>query len=391
MKNKVYLFVSNIKGLNTGRGGHYYTVLDHYSFFSKQFHVEVVCIGHEVPIAFENISNKVRFIPYKNLLDISATVALMKTIFNKNNCVVNAFDSNAFLFARLAGIEKKVPLFFTKCGGAVRSGYTPALHPDVVFHGEDLKFYKEIGGPLNHRYLEMIPNRVATSFCDKPKPQDLSLYPQGKLNILRIARLCDKYKESLYQTIALAQDLKSSGFDVFLAIVGSPENKELTLELEASIKGLGRLYKSDEITTRASRHIIESDIVVAAGRGVMEGALAGKLVMISSKGNDFPILLTRKIFFDALHCNFSDRYSCRDVSSSNDEIKTLLNDINKLKKHKADIALLSQENFSLVSASDKYRELYSALIAAPSIYDKKDLFKHTIKFLLEGVVRKIRS
>ncbi|MDZ4297751.1 MAG: hypothetical protein U0998_02250 [Moraxellaceae bacterium] len=389
MKKSLFLFVSNIAGLNTGRGGHYYTVVDHYRFFSEKYLVKVVCIGYEIPLALNGLEKDLIFIPYKNFLDVFKVINKVRSLFDSKECVNHAFDASAYLFVRMANFKKKSPLYFTKCGGAVRIGYTPSTHPDIVFHGEDYSHYKSLGAPLLDRVFLLIPNRVAADAVLVNKPKNLNLFPQEGINILRIARICTKYSESIQQTINLCRALKLEGLSVNLAIIGYPEDKDLVNKFHAELKGLGDLYISDDVTLNASRHLPEADIVIASGRGVMESSMLGKVTMIAARGRFFPVLLSEDIFEGAIYYNFSDRYACFEKPDSIQEILNILSFSENYKTHVNDALKLSQKYFSLGSVLSVYEDIYANESAASMVYSVKDIISHLFRFFIESIYRSV--
>lgn len=382
----VILFVSNILGLNTGKGGHYYTVLDHFRFFSRFMKVKIVCIGHQIPSAFTGIESDVELVKYNKSIDILKAIRKIKLISNEF-AAVNCFDANSLLFARISLYRTQKTIYFTKCGGAVRKRYTPALHPDIVFHGEDFQYYSSRGAPAPGRKLLLVPNRV---YNPALLSQNSIGIPKQHVRILRIARICKKYEESIYQSIALACKLKSNGIDCSLTLVGYPEDGALVDKLYKELDGVGELFTDEEMTRNASRHIQHADIVVASGRGVMEGAVAKKIIMIAAAGRSYPILLDSEVFHDALHYNFSDRFSTCKVSDNVDKIVRLLSYSDYLIKYYKELGGIAQSYFLLDSVEQLYKDLYSAKRGSSSMYSLKDIAAHCLWFGFDALMRKFK-
>lgn len=392
MTHTLFLIATNIKNLNTGRGGHYYTVLDQYNAFKKSgFDVFIVCIGHAIPAPFKAPGITIIFIKCSCITEeITAIRNLKSAASSKKNVIFHAFDSNAFLFARIAGAFNSTPTLYTKCGGAIRTGYTPSLHPDIVFHRQDYEYYLKKGGPLENRHLEIIPNRVAEEDFKENNtlPPQIFTSPKKEIKIIRIARICEKYKESIIQTINLARNLNENGLPAFAAVVGYPEDEATVSEVKRYIEGVGIVITNEDLTTNAKRHLQEADIVVASGRGVMESALSGKITMLAVAGCDTPELVDLSNIENGLYYNFSERYiSKSQPGDSLFKLIKLLESDNNSKAYRENISEFAKNNFSICSAIEKYRYIYNKTTPSRSIYSKKDIAVHIYKYQLGKALR----
>jgi hypothetical protein len=383
MRNSIYskeviIFVSNTDGLNTGKGGHYYTALDHYRAIETHLPCRIVCIGHEIPSALRQVGDKLHFIKCKNSIDELIAIRSIRKIISSGEFVGNAFDSNSFLFARIAGIGRGLPLMFTKCGGAVRKGYTPANHPDIVFHDEDYDFYKKQGAPTSGRFFEMIPNRVFPHARQARDYECEPIFQEGHIKILRIARICKKYKESIEQSINLTRALLDRGILAQLAIVGYPQDPNLVEYFEQRIRGIGQLFLNEIHTENASKYLAGADIVVATGRGAMESALAHKVTLVTSAGEIFPTLLDKRTLVPAMRFNFSERFILGHENDSLSKIEELIGCKSRLAAHVVSMAHLSHQHFSLDSVVGNYIGMYESAVVAPSVYSLIDILRHYI-------------
>ena len=293
----IILVVSNVSGHNSGRGGHLYTVADHYRALIAVGDVKIVCVGTGIPGPLREFP--VSLVRMSRLVDLRSAAKELSQHVNADS-VLHVFDAYALLVARRL---ESTPIVFTKCGGAVTKRYTPAGHPDVVFHAQDYEYYRNRGAPLPGRYLKLIPNRVFVTQALDSEAQ----FPKCDVLVMRVGRICEKYEDSFKQAIALTKYLRSNQLNAKFVGIGYAEDERVLVRLKELIGSEDLILTDEAFTLGASRHLSRADVVVASGRGAMESATRGKVTLVPAKGKELPVLLDESTLEEGIFHNFSDR------------------------------------------------------------------------------------
>jgi hypothetical protein len=308
----VVFFIGCFEGENTGRGGHYYSLLAMAKAIDCEY--KIVVVGDFFPEPYKKEKNVV-FINYRRFEAFKFNPH--KDILLGDVSIVHAYDASSAIFASKLSAYKKVPLVVTKPGGSPLKNYSLAFENMVVFHGQDkdVLLKRRLSKPRN---IELIPNRVLKpdnrSFCKRvnPFPSDSKVL----FNIIRIARIGTMHKESISQSISLFKRLESEFGKgcVYLAIVGHVKDNNVFQDLknEGAFSTSIKFYTSDEYCVNSSELIAYADIVVGTGRSFMEGVAYGKFVFFPVKDSELPCFATPDSYDVAFYKNFSSRVSCDD-------------------------------------------------------------------------------
>lgn len=374
------LLVSNLRGHNTGRGGHLYTVADYFRAVSTRRSVELVCIGHEIPPPLRILEPTL--VRVESMRDVFSAARSLRRML-ADDVVLHAFDATAVLVARLA---RKSPIVFTKCGGAVTRRYTPSVHPDVVFHDEDFAYYSGKGAPLDHRFLRLIPNRV---FPSQQHVVSRDAFPACACLVMRVSRICKKYEESILQGVRLTKFLADNGIDAKFVCIGYPEDKLVLTRIESALDGVGELVVDENMTTNGSRHLVHADVVIASGRGAMESALLGRVTFVPEKYRHLPALLDSRTINEGIYHNFSDR--CRFSGRADDaDVLRILVESGARDEYLQSLKMISDDYFDLRPRLDEYMAIYENAALAKSMSSWFDIAKHMANFFFFGAIRLIR-
>jgi hypothetical protein len=377
---RVLLLVSNVSGHNTGRGGHLYTVADFFRALQTRLPVQIVCLGHEIPPPLRGLEPAL--IPIRTLGGIFAAARSLREMV-EGQAVLHAFDATALLVARLA---RRQPVVFTKCGGAVTRRYTPAGHPDIVFHQEDFAHYARLGAPLPGRHFKLIPNRVYPVLQDDV---GADAFPTCDALVMRIARVCVKYEESILQGIRLTKSFRGAGIDARFVCVGFPEDPAVVERIRSELGEADALITDEKMTVNASRHLPKAAVVVASGRGAMESAMLEKITFVPEKGRSLPALLDERTIKEGIYHNFSDR--CRfSHRASEAEAIEILTDYRARNAYGMTLRRISDDYFDLRPKLDEYMSIYECAVRAPSMFARVDVAMHLANFLFFGVFRRVR-
>ncbi len=297
----IYL-ISCFKGMNSGSGGHYYslrTLVD-----SCEHEYKIVVLGDFFPQALSGV-DKVSFIR------CARNGYLRKNLLaDFNSCeikIIHAYDYLSGLFGSQLANVANVPLVVTKPGGPPIRAWLPKFKNMIVFHQADYELLcgARFLGAIN---VALIPNRVSSPAVNLDRR---SPFPSDKraLNVIRICRIGSAYRESIFQAINLVNALNSQNISARLAVVGTIQESAVYEEVESAISSCSNavLFTSSEFTVNASELIQFSDLVVGTGRGAIEAMAAGKLVFFPVRNQCIPCFMTEDNYGVAFHHNFSPR------------------------------------------------------------------------------------
>lgn len=297
----IYL-ISCFTGINSGSGGHYYslrTLVD-----SCVHEYKIVVLGDFFPQALSGV-DKVSFV--RCARNDYLRKNLLAEFHSGEINIVHAYDYLSGLFGSQLARTIDVPLVVTKPGGPPIRSWLPKFKNMIVFHQAD---YEVLCGArfLGAINVALIPNRVASPTINSER---LSPFPSDKraLNVIRICRIGRPYRESIFQAISLVNELNSRNISARLAVIGTIQDGEVYKEVKAAISSCSNavLCTSSEFTVNASELIKFSDLVVGTGRGAIEAMAAGKLIFFPVRNQSIPCFLTEHNYSAAFHHNFSPR------------------------------------------------------------------------------------
>ncbi len=114
-------------------------------------------------------------------------------------------------------------------------------------------------------------------------------------------------KKSALGAIELLKCLRNDNIDVQLLLLGTIQERYVYEEIISHKSDDIVVVTDDVFTVNASRLIGIGDIVVGTGRGAMEAALQGKVLLSPVEDLPTPVLVTPGNIETFLHYNFSDR------------------------------------------------------------------------------------
>lgn len=375
------MVVGNIPGLNTGKGGHYYSVKEIASELNQHFSIDVVVLGDAIPEALTG-HPRLKWIECGQ----TPTPGVLKRIKNHltemKPDVIHCMDSSSLLFLRLANKSYRIPICWTKCGGRTLSYYTPRGAPDIVFHRDDLELYHSKGfKPL------LIPNRFRIpQQATQPSPMSHN----DSLRIVRISRICDKYKDGLDKTIQFYHAMRSRFPGTTLDIIGFPEDSGVLSHLR-NLAGEGeqvQFLTDRDLTREASRHLPNYHIAVASGRSAMEAISYGLPTFITPLSSPGPVLASAKTIDAMMAANFSERAQVLEtMEDAVTAIASLLTDRMAAQTYKEWTNDIYKNHISVEAAVDQYRSFYNNVIKQGYLESIFDLAKHFISFQSALLIR----
>jgi hypothetical protein len=348
-----------ISTFEKGMGGHYYSLESTLKSLKPKVDAVVINIGRmESPVISSLDCPKYQFIyKYFNFIKIQKRI---ESIIQEHQIDrIHCFDDRAYWFIRNYRF-KNIPVALTKCGGP-NPKYFPKVDNLILFSEENKQKFKNRDGYKN-TYL--VPNRILPFSPNMEKVNSLKI----KLNIeddsmvfLRIARISHYYKESIFQSIRLVEQIP----EAILIIVGQVIDQEVLNQIRE--KGLDRVHIVDEkeYYKNAKEIIPICNFYIGTGRGVMEATSLKKIVLSPVMKRNYPALVTEKTFRSFFNTNFSER----NISQlSNSELLRELNEVIESKKRQKSLSNFSfqmfNENFNLKAKKDWYSQFYKNLSEA---------------------------
>lgn len=303
-----------IKVNGSGLGGHYRSLRATVEALSTKVDCTIVNLGvHNSPV-LEGLTAPLYRVPFTGTQLLSAAWRLSAIVKRFRPDVVVSFDDTSLFFARLMRIRHKLPVVHTKCGGPNSRRYSPTADAMILYSPENREFF-ESRRRLARTPLHLIPNRVKAFDCNSGKVQALRGHlREGIPCFVRISRICDFYEESLIQSITLIKELNVRGHACQLAIVGNVQSQDSLRRVREHCGEHVRLFTDDYFTRNAIEILDAAEMVIGTGRGFMEAASRGKVMLSPLKDQRLPLLVTDENFHEVFRTNFSERGSVRDYS-----------------------------------------------------------------------------
>lgn len=359
----IIYIISNFKGVNTGKGGHYYSLFQMVQKIKERKKVLVFTIGEESPQIFKNIDYAVHI--SGSVLNIFEITKKIESYIKENELeTVSIFHGYDELSCySILALSKKFgsKYLITKCGGITKSNY-PEVDNLIVFHTKDYDYYKS---KKSFKKVYLIPNRVKRVERNSLRLEHLNeIYNENFFNIVKIGRIGKYYKHTLQQSINLAA-LLSKKKNVKLIFIGYLESIHYKTELEdyARLKNVNLAFFVDEkFTKNASELLFGADLVVGTGRGAMEAASLGKTIFFPVKNRELPCLLDETTAKFALDDNFSERTVIpHEYYFTEKWVHNFLNDNEKIKKNNENNSFLFQEWFCIEKGVEKILDVYKEI------------------------------
>jgi hypothetical protein len=365
---------------NTGSGGHYYSLIETATLFlNKGIKVNIVILGNKFPSALkpfsENHSLRLHFLDFNNFTSMIKNV--IKLIKREKPSTLHCFDTESFLYARIARHFESFNLILTKCGGPKPKYYFPKTDSLIVYSQKDFEYFTKI----KYKNIHLIPNRVKYFKDDTVIVEKIKSLFIDKIIFLRICRISEFHFNSALISINLIKELisvnPSLADKVVVLIIGENKNDSLYKRLVSESTGLPvKILTDSSYTLNAKRIINAADFVIGTGRGVMEACTKSKPVLCISVNNNIPILLSNENFNIFFTENFSKRTHI---------------DLDRKKELASIISLVDNKDkymeFSLMSYIffDKYFNIENAYAEYIDIYNKPSQNKYTFDTLLHFI------
>lgn len=317
--SSILYFIANLEGVNTGKGGHYHSLLVYAKALSEAGNfVTIVSIGRrpidiyqETGLDYYNISG--------DTTKLFSELRRLRTIIRSSGATnVHAFDKSSTFYAQIASYLFNLKITVTKCGGP-NPRWFPEVKDIILFSKENFEWFEHSKKHRNSR-LWLIPNRVeAFNVCRKRVNALIERY-QVNLDvpiILCVARISRQNEKRINGAIKLCEYLNAVGINCTYMIVGHLEDDLYFKEINGVSSAPGVLVTNPEFTSDAKDYVSIAFAVVGSGRSLMEAAFLKKPVLVPVDSGTFPSLLTEDNFNNAFNVNFSSRY----FDENDDEVR----------------------------------------------------------------------
>jgi hypothetical protein len=361
--------------MNTGLGGHYHSLKATAEALSDRLSVTIIIIGNNPCPTIEKSG-----LPYIRIATtynvIGGIISLIKALRELKPDVLHSFDSKADFFTRSASNYLKIPKINTKCGGAAPTKYYPYQKNLIIYSYEDLNYFSN-SEKFKHSEIYLIPNRVVPINIDEKRIVEIKKKTTKKIIFLRISRIGSYYKKSIMQSMNLIRWLGEQGADAELILIGKVENEAILNELKELGTGANVTFITDPINTANASQLIDvADAVIGTGRGIMEAASRGKILLTPLDDSNYPVMVNKTNFDELFYYNFSERNKLKNYSEIENltAIKETIGSENFLSENTKFINKIYNDHFSIQSKVPEYLRIYESLEYAKS--DIKDYFVH---------------
>lgn len=360
---KLVFFISSVNAKDGGNGGHYYSLIETIKNLQTEHECEIINIGTQKSKALinQNLCN-VTFFDSTNFSFFKVYRGIKAYLKNKNIDVIHAFDSIAYLWARLIAYKINSKLVLTKCGGA-NLVYYPYCSNLITYSLENHKFFKT-STKYKDAKLYLIPNRISEFDNDddriKTLNQKIKSEHQGLFKILRILRISSYYEASLIQLIKLVQELNKLQVRCILIVIGTNDDQKIVDKIKSMNLDYIYVFNDDYFTINAKEVIDYSDAVLGTGRSFMEAASKAKILLSPIVQGQYPMLITQNNFEAAFAYNFSERISIDnyDEQENFNKISSLLtNKKNRLELNSFSKSIFN-EYFSSNAIIGRHNDIY---------------------------------
>lgn len=358
----IHFFIGCFEGVNTGKGGHYYSLLALKD--SIDCDGVIIVLGDFFPEAYSDRSDvifiKASRLELPFLRDYLSDEKLLPQL-------IHAFDINSAAYAARVSVKHDVPLVVTKPGGPKQASYYLPYRNQIVFHKEDFFDFKSRA--FKPEKLSIIPHRVF-----KPKVNNSRLNPFSEfkdcdaVKVICITRIGRYYEMKIKQAINLYKKMEEAGFKSVLAVVGTVEDESVLDELIKISSSHKVSFKTTyDFTHQASELLHFSDVVVGGGRSFMEAFSLGKPTFFPVQGTDIPCFAQPKNIKYAAEKNFSERLQSSSYVNVDFAFKefmcVLMNDKSWYSEWSESYF---DENFSAKNGSIKHVAFYKSAITPES-------------------------
>lgn len=323
----------------------------------------IVDIGRNPSPVIESSRVTSRHLYFTGLNAVIAIDRLSKLIAAEQPDVLHAFDVDSYFLARCVSFLHKIPVLLTKAGGPNPRWYFPYADHMVVFSAENKAYFEQTPKYSDAR-LYLIPNRVGRLEVNAADVDNIrSHISSDARTFVRVNRFCARYRDSMLQCINLINRLSADGCRCQLVLIGVVQDVGVAEEIRRLRPRNVYIFHDPRYAVGASRFIGIADFVIGTGRGVMEGASLGQVLLTPVKNQRYPALLTEDNFTELLATNFSPRNCLADYDEESNYrlIAQVCSDETILQNRKKQSAAWFERYFNIASVIGTYCDIYGSM------------------------------
>ncbi len=302
---KILYLISCLRGMNSGVGGHNYSLITIATAMARSNTVKVV-LNHDMECpAFNTYQGTLLHISHQSLRDdIKSLVAIIR---EEKPDALHSFDRISHCIAKAASAQTQTPLVITKPGDILPRYTYPHAYDVTVFTQADVDFFK------NHPYfrnarISNIPNRTTKPIVNEKRLLALQPYvKEGAFKIMFISTFNNRKFNTHTKCIELIKRLNLEGFKAQGIFIGNINEQSVYDKLLASAGENCTLLTSEEFFDNASEFLAGADAAVTMGRSTQEAAAYGKPILCCAHNLDIPYLLNDSNFEHTASHNFTNR------------------------------------------------------------------------------------
>lgn len=259
---------------------------------------------------------------YFDWASFSAVRRLREIVRKHDIDLIHAFDARSYCHAYLAGLQERVPVLCTLCGGIDPYYNLPAAPTLIVFSEEQKeKMVRTFHWPKDR--MEVVRTRLdlrqmedGQHRLEDGEASALGLVPD-LAKIMMISSFDNTKIRSIHKVLDAAEMLFARGLRFQLVLIGGKG----TLHEQAGQRareicerhGAGRIVLTGQVL-RAFRLLERADMVLGVGRSAFEGMVYGKPVAIIGE-QGFAGLMSPETVETIAWYNFSGRNQRQEVAA----------------------------------------------------------------------------
>lgn len=359
------LFMADV-GDAAGIGGHLYTVQALAEALASRIERVVVSVGGATSPALEALDcPKYKLAFGTGRWRRRERERFVQIVRAEKPDVIHAFDPVSCAFARMAARRCGCGWLLTQCGGPNPVGrhlwaYFPRVPRLVVLSQENERFFRETPRFRKTRVWR-IPNRINEVAPDSEKIGALrnQLDPERPV-LLRVSRISPSYGRTAEMCIRLVKRLAADGVPAQLVFLGVVHDEPTAKALRDELGDLGRVISDPELVAQASSVLDVGDLVVGTGRGLMEAAARGRIILVPARSGRLPALVNEKNWESLFRANFSERSEVQpwDEERNYADIRDVLQDSAARRRRAEFSRKLYEEQFALGRVVERYLAIY---------------------------------
>lgn len=349
----VGFYYSSKKGVNTGMGGAYYSLLVYKKELETKYDTTVI---HYNELDYTVIDKQTNILlkksesfteRYKSLesyfknkpVAVFSFSGMQETILLRWFCYIY---NCKYIYVRAGGYNYRLKQYYINC---------------IFFHNENMQFCK--GKYCENTFL--VSNRIDPPILNESR---ISMFKEKHnlsdktLKILRVSRVNKSNLPTFIATINQHVELLQKGLDVVSHLIGFEEDIESGIIIREKIKGIkGIHFFSDEYYTINTKELIPYyDVVIGIGRGFWEAVACNKVVLGFSQNSFLPVLINEENLEVFKEFNFSTRVKLSSYTTFVDN-HTISSSNEKSEEYRALLKQCFVKDYSSESLFTKLEEI----------------------------------